>query len=73
MLCTVVALLSSALLARGQSASSSFSPTPVTTAVPAPTTALNSSVIGQGIYPPLQGMLCTARRDGLILALLRLV
>jgi hypothetical protein len=35
--------------------SSAFSPTPVTTAVPSATAALNAPVPGQGEYPPLQG------------------
>ncbi|KAI9637637.1 Six-hairpin glycosidase-like protein [Dioszegia hungarica] len=37
-----------------QASSASFSPTPVTTAVPSATASLNQTVPGQGVYPPLQ-------------------
>jgi alpha,alpha-trehalase len=50
----IVLSLSTAGLVHGQS-SASFSPTPVSTAVPAPTGPLNETVNGQGIYPPTQG------------------
>ncbi|KAK8854633.1 hypothetical protein IAR55_003372 [Kwoniella newhampshirensis] len=37
-----------------QTSSISFSPTPVSTSVPSPTVPLNSTVLGQGFYPPAQ-------------------
>ncbi|OWZ37132.1 alpha,alpha-trehalase [Cryptococcus neoformans c8] len=39
-----------------QTTSFSFSPTPVSTSVPSPTAPLNSTVPGQGIYPPIQAL-----------------
>ncbi|EAL19462.1 hypothetical protein CNBG4090 [Cryptococcus deneoformans B-3501A] len=39
-----------------QTTSFSFSPTPVSTSVPSPTAPLNSTVPGQGIYPPVQAL-----------------
>ncbi|WVQ72057.1 hypothetical protein IAR50_001601 [Cryptococcus sp. DSM 104548] len=39
-----------------QTTSFSFSPTPVTTSIPSPTVALNSSVEGQGDYPLIQAL-----------------
>jgi alpha,alpha-trehalase len=37
-----------------QTSSFSFSPTPVTTSVPMPTSPLNATVPGQGMLPPMQ-------------------
>lgn len=53
---TLPVLLALLKVVASQSSASSFSATPVSTSVPAPTAALNSSVIGQGLYPPLQGV-----------------
>lgn len=39
-----------------QTTSFSFSPTPVSTSVPSPAAPLNSTVPGQGIYPPVQAL-----------------
>ncbi|WWD19226.1 hypothetical protein CI109_103684 [Kwoniella shandongensis] len=56
----LVAPLASLLLPLGsaqnitQTSSVSFSPTPVSTSVPSPTVPLNSSVVGQDQYPPVQ-------------------
>lgn len=46
--------------ALAQTTSQSFSPTPVTTAIPSATNS-NAYVPGQNVYPPAQGMLEPSR------------
>ncbi|ORY35701.1 Six-hairpin glycosidase-like protein [Naematelia encephala] len=65
MLLALVTFLASVAVAQTgtQTSLSSFSPTPVSTSVPSPTVPLNSTVIGQGIYPPAQGWCNSGQPD----------
>ncbi|KAK4683597.1 alpha,alpha-trehalase, partial [Tremellales sp. Uapishka_1] len=63
MLYLLLPLLLTAAHAQNTTTGSSLSATPVSTSVPSPTSPLNSSVIGQGLYPPLQAWCNRGRND----------
>lgn len=69
MLIHLLPLLASALFVNAQGAGTSFSPTPVTTAVATATVAADTPVAGQGDYPPPQRTLWLMREELMELSL----